>query len=119
MVTTITGVMVAGVTPEYLQKENQKTDPVPGEEAAPVQTIGKGDREKVLSKTPLPDEVQKYLSMLNVSLAFEIDNQTGELVTKVINRETKEVIRQIPTDDLLKLHESLAAFQGVLFNGKA
>lgn len=56
---------------------------------------------------------------MNVSLSFEVYDKTGDVVVKVINRDTKEVIRQIPPEDLLEITEKLEELRGVLFAGKA
>jgi len=45
----------------------------------------------------LNDFVQKSRRELN----FSVDDQTGRTVVKVIDRETKEVIRQIPAEEVL------------------
>jgi flagellar protein FlaG len=66
----------------------------------------------------LLENVQSYLNDLNIRLGFDIHEQTGELVVKVINRDTGEVIRQIPPKAMLKLHEKVAELRGVLFNEK-
>jgi flagellar protein FlaG len=63
--------------------------------------------------------VQSYLADLNTRLSFEVYDKTGELVVKVINRDTQEVIRQIPSEELLRLHDKLEELRGVLFNDKA
>jgi flagellar protein FlaG len=67
----------------------------------------------------LVESVQSYLADLNTRLSFEVYDKTGELVVKVINRDTQEVIRQIPSEELLKLHDKLEELRGVLFNDKA
>lgn len=38
-------------------------------------------------------------------LVFTLDQPTGRPVVKLINRETKEVVRQIPPEYLLRLSE--------------
>lgn len=67
----------------------------------------------------LAQEIQKYLSEINVSLSFDIDDKTNDIIVKVINRETGKLIRQIPPEELLKLRQKLEELVGVLLNKKA
>ncbi len=64
----------------------------------------------------LVERVQHYLAELNTRLSIEVHDKTGELVVKVINRDTNEVIRQFPPQELLKLHDQLEELRGVLFD---
>lgn len=63
-------------------------------------------------------EVESYLKDFNISLSFNTDDKTGDVVVKVMNRDTGDVIRQIPPDALLKLREKLKELRGVIFDGK-
>ncbi len=71
--------------------------------------------EVVLSDTGLSiSEVEKALKNLreyagwgNFNIGFSIDEQTGSLVIKIIDRDTGEMLRQIPTDQILALRSHL------------
>lgn len=65
------------------------------------------------------DNVENFLKDLNTNLSLEIHEKTGRVVVKVVERNTKEVIREIPSEDMLRLQEKLQEFRGVLFDGKA
>ncbi|HAA04310.1 MAG TPA: hypothetical protein DCE18_13125 [Syntrophobacteraceae bacterium] len=67
----------------------------------------------------LVNSVQSFLNLLNSSLGFMIQEETGRVLVKVFDRNTKKVIREIPPEDLVKLQEKLQELRGVLFNGKA
>jgi len=41
------------------------------------------------------------------NLEFTVDDDTGSIVIKVVDPETKEVIRQIPPEELLKLARAM------------
>ena len=66
----------------------------------------------------LVEEVQRYLEEFNIELNFKVHDKTGEVIVQVFNRDTGKMIRQIPPDDLVRLHEKLEELRGVLFNGK-
>lgn len=53
---------------------------------------------------------------VNFQLSFSIDKDSKELVVKVINPVTNEVIRQIPPQELLNLAASLQQTAGILIN---
>ena len=50
------------------------------------------------------------------SVRFEQDEKFNALVVKVVDSKTNEVIRQVPSEELLGLRERLAEFQGNLID---
>lgn len=66
----------------------------------------------------LVEEVQSYLDNINIQLSFDIHDETGEMVVQVLERETGDLIRQIPPEDLLDLKDKLSELRGVLFHQK-
>ncbi|SDZ76039.1 flagellar protein FlaG [Desulfuromusa kysingii] len=50
------------------------------------------------------------------SVRFENDERNDELVVKIVDRESDEVIRQVPAEEILDLKESLASLRGNLVN---
>lgn len=65
------------------------------------------------------EDLNKKMSMLNSQLKIEIDEDTGIQVVKIIDKETKEVIRQLPPDVILKIAKYIDEVTGLLFNEKA
>jgi len=55
-------------------------------------------------------ELNKLLSSLNRALKVEIDRDLKMPVFKIIDLETKEVVRQIPFEEILKFKKALTAF---------
>lgn len=53
------------------------------------------------------------------SLAFSVDNDSDEVVVKVMDTHTDEVIRQIPNEEALKFAKNLENVLGVIFNDHA
>jgi len=66
----------------------------------------------------LVKELEKKLSMLNTQLKISIDKDTDMVVVKVIDKETKKVIRQIPPEYVLKIVKYLDEIAGLLYNNK-
>lgn len=50
------------------------------------------------------------------AVRFIIEEQEGNILIKVVNKDSGEVVRQIPPDDILKLQKRLTDLRGVLFH---
>lgn len=44
--------------------------------------------------------------------SFSIHEKTGDVVVRIIDRESKEVIRQIPAEEMLRIAEQLQSLEG-------
>lgn len=64
-------------------------------------------------------EIQGFIKDTNTSLDFHVDQDTDKLVVKVIDTSTKEVIKQIPSEDMLALAKALDKLKGLLVSQKA
>jgi flagellar protein FlaG len=53
------------------------------------------------------------------SLEFSIDDASGRTVVKVVDAETKELIRQIPSEEVLALARNLERIEGLLLRDTA
>lgn len=53
------------------------------------------------------------------SLAFSVDTDSDEVVVKVMDTNTEELIRQIPNEEALKFAKNLENILGVIFNDHA
>lgn len=63
--------------------------------------------------------MQKAIQPMANNLQISIDKDTGTTVVKVVDTSTKEVIRQIPTEEALSIAKSLDKLDGMLFKQKA
>ena len=63
-------------------------------------------------------ELQRRIQQLAPELVFTIDQASGRSIIKITDPETKEVIRQIPSEDALRLNQALDQFQGLLLDRK-
>ncbi|HEY8099806.1 MAG TPA: flagellar protein FlaG [Burkholderiaceae bacterium] len=64
-------------------------------------------------------DINKSMEGLSQGLEFSVDKDTNETVVKVIDQETKEVIRQMPTKEALEIAKALDQVQGLLIKQKA
>ena len=65
-------------------------------------------------------ELQRRVSAVAPELVFSIDESIGRSVIQITDSATKEVIRQIPSEDILQINKALERFQqGILLNKQA
>lgn len=100
----------------------------PASTATPVQAAQKAVKPETVTKDiklspkELSDIVQKANKALAVSqssLKFQVDPDNGQTVVQVIDQDTQQVIKQIPSVEMLKLAKELEKMQGLLMSQKA
>ncbi len=64
-------------------------------------------------------ELESFIHSMGRNVNISVDGNTGYHVVTVTNPETGEVIRQMPSPELLKIAQSLPNFGGLLLNRKA
>ena len=77
----------------------------------------KVDTEKM--KAALTESLQKMNDAMRDggrSLNFTMDEKVGGLVILVKNSDTGEVVRQIPSDVVVRIAHNIEAFKGILHN---
>ncbi len=60
-------------------------------------------------------QMNEYIQATQRDLRFSIDKESGETIVKVLDRQTEEVIRQIPDDVFLRLARNLNVDEPVHF----
>lgn len=97
--------------------------PVPAAAAAAVQQL---EQLQAQRKQPTSEQVQKAVENLrqavqssSANLQFSVDGDTGRTVIRVVDGDTKEVIRQLPSEEVLQLAKSLDKLSGLLLKQKA
>lgn len=61
----------------------------------------------------------KFLQALAQNLQFSIDKDTEKVVVKLVDVSTKEVVKQIPPEEMLAIAKALDKLQGLLIREKA
>lgn len=77
---------------------------------------------QALDPQALSAAVDKLNEMLNGKrqlLTFQVDDDAGEMVIRVVDSQTDEVIRQIPSEEALKFAQYVEGLTGLIFNGQA
>jgi len=65
------------------------------------------------------EKVQKFVSTATSDVQFSIDKDTGSTVVKVVDRNTQEVLRQIPSKEMLEMAKAIDRLQGLLVKNQA
>ena len=64
-------------------------------------------------------QIQDVITKSANSLQFSIDEDLGLSIVKVVDTESKKVIRQIPSEEVLKIAKALDTLQGLLVKQQA
>ncbi|WP_094752402.1 flagellar protein FlaG [Psychromonas sp. CD1] len=60
--------------------------------------------------------INDFMNSMQSHLSFHIDKQLEKVIVSVIDDETDEVIRQIPSEDLVVLLKKMDGVKGMLFD---
>lgn len=64
-------------------------------------------------------DVNDFVKPINNALRFNLDEDTGKTVIKVIDATSQEVIKQIPSEEMLAIAKALDTMKGLLVRQKA
>lgn len=79
--------------------------------AAPVKTQPSADVSGVVA------DINKIVyQVATTKISFDIDEETGQSIIRVLNRETGDIIRQLPTEELLNLISKMEQLRGLIFD---
>ncbi|MED5616854.1 flagellar protein FlaG [Janthinobacterium sp. P210005] len=118
---------IAAASAARIDKSYASADTPPARPAAP-RTATENDTvaPQQASKEPSREQLDKAVSELNQSsqmktqgLEFSVDEDSQRTVVKVIDQETKEVLRQIPTREALELAKTFDSAKGSLIRQSA
>ena len=79
----------------------------------------KAEKNRELSDKRIEEAVRRLNEQMKetqTKLGFSVDNQTDRLIVKVTNKETGELVRQIPAEAVIKVAQSIESLKGVLFD---
>ena len=106
-------------------KEAQRTSPVgpniarnePRENPSSSQQSAAHGMHKRLEE--MKAAINQELERLDVGLKFQMNQEADRVVVKVVNRQSGEVIRQIPPEEMLELAQNLKEMSGLLVNTRS
>ena len=81
---------------------------------------GKEDAQSELKEVKqVVSEINKVMQFMSRQLEFSVDTDSERTIVKVIDQQTREVIRQMPTKEALEIGKALEKAQGLLIKQTA
>ncbi|BCB06207.1 hypothetical protein HHSLTHF2_00970 [Vreelandella venusta] len=114
--------LISIATTPYPPTLSQSGTPNTSSPQAPGVAGVDGEQPELLSvsKESLTAPIQRINEAFRPrGLEFELSEQSGRVITKVIDRETGDVIRQIPAEEVLLVAERLGELQGRIISLEA
>lgn len=71
------------------------------------------------AKNPAPDRKHIEMALKNFKstrFSYILTDEVNRFIVKIIDRKTDKVIKQIPSEELTKLHDNLQEALGILFD---
>jgi len=118
----------AAVSPGTPAKEAPVESPPPprSSEYQADEFVGSREGGEISSDENYSHKVQEAVELVNrvfdrspVDLNLSVDDNTETVVIKLIERESRKIIRQIPPDEILRLRQHLQELLGVVFDETA
>jgi len=81
--------------------------------------IAEATQESRAAIAKAAQEIESFMQSMGRNLNISVDGNTGYHVVTVSNPATGEVIRQMPSPELLKIAQSLPKYSGLMLNTKA
>lgn len=109
---------------ELVQNRPSKApqEAVGGQTTAAVQATAKAQSEQKVDREDVSKAVERLnsvVSSFNRSLQFSIDEDTKLNVVRLVDVQSKETIRQIPSEEALSIAKAIDKLQGLLIQDKA
>src|SRR4051812_35524972 len=65
-------------------------------------------------REPKPEElkaavhdIQEFVNTVTTDLRFMVDKETGRLIVSVVDSKTDQILRQIPSEDIMKIAKNI------------
>ena len=109
-------------TPSMPEPEPAVADVKRNESAAGGQLLPPGSGDETVDTEQVTSAVSKisdFVQNLQRDLQFSVDQDSGRTVIKVVDSETEQVIRQIPSEEMLRIAERLDSPESLMFSEQA
>jgi flagellar protein FlaG len=107
--------VVTGSVPSLRKEPGLSSFPSEPKKAEPAQS----DKDVRVELDNALADLQSRVQNVQRDLDFSVDDSTGDVVVKVVDRESGKVVRQFPSEEVLKLTEQLEDMQSLMFEAKA
>lgn len=114
---TVAGSVVpaAVVSPNVPEEEKRASTPVELPKVA-VKEMSAAEKEEQVKEAA--EKINEFIETMTHDLSFSVDKDTNRTVVKVLERESGDVIRQIPAEEILKIAKMLDELKGLIIREK-
>jgi flagellar protein FlaG len=81
-----------------------------------VKAVSHAEEEEKLKDAA--DKANEFVSSFNQELQFSVDKDTDKMIVKVVDKQTGDVIRQIPSKEMLEIVKALDTIHGLIIRKK-
>jgi flagellar protein FlaG len=107
---------VAQLSPGATEKAPHIVETLPHAPVAAIASVPLPSLDQV--KRAVQD-INKALQALSQSVEFSVDEESAHTIVRVVDQNTKEIIRQMPSQETLEIARALDKVQGLLIRQKA
>jgi flagellar protein FlaG len=112
---------VAGVTSRVIDMPQRQVQVTAVSESRGNNTRETGADTNSELQERLAEVVERLNSRMHEmqrSLRFSVDDASGHIVVKVVDRATDEIIRQIPSEEMLAMMKHINEVDGLIFDAR-
>ncbi|MCK8135308.1 flagellar protein FlaG [Pseudoalteromonas sp. 2CM28B] len=113
----LTSLAVKNVTPATIQAQQNLARTIEQGNNNETNTTAPAIEREQLEK--VAQQLQGFLGEMNRSLQFQVDEDSGRDVIKVLDKATGDVIKQYPSEEVLSLVSKLSETAGLLIDQTA
>ena len=101
------------ISESFNQKDAENEITVPEINSKGSDEIKKVTEDKIQRVSELMND---YIQSLQKNIKIQVNNETGDIMVKVISKEDGKVIREIPSEEMLTLAARMEEISGVFFD---
>ncbi len=113
---SIAPVKVSRIADQNVRPDRKIKDAQQIKEKKNVEEERKGKEAAQISQDLLDDLEHDINTIHNVGLEFSMHKESGRTMIKVVEKDTGDLIRQIPSEEILELVTRLGDVLGILFD---
>ena len=116
------GMVRSGLSPANRASPAPNVSSKPNEQAAQGTVPGKAEKDRAAADQvaeEVANGLNELVQELHRELRFSVDRESGDTIIKVIDRDTEEVVRQIPSEEMVRLRKRLEEVSGIIFQDSA
>lgn len=111
-------VAIPGSTP-FEAKPATKTKPVePAQQKTPIGDQKQEGPTQLEEVKEIAESLNEYMGDLQTNLGFFIhEDLDHQVIVEIKNKKTHELVKQIPSEEIVAIREKMAELTGLLFDG--